>query len=67
MIIKYLLHELISTVFENHRKVSFNIASEARYAYICRGQKFIENVQKVHIDADESAEVQFGNETENQK
>ena len=48
-------------------KVSFNIASEARYAYNCRGQKFIENVQKVHIDADESAEVQFGNEIANQK
>ena len=29
------------TVFENHKKVSFNIASEASYVYIWLGQKFI--------------------------
>ena len=30
----------INTVFENHKKVSFNIASEASYVYISSGQKF---------------------------
>ena len=35
-------HELtLNTVFENHKKVSFNIASEASYVYILSGQKFI--------------------------
>ena len=29
------------TVFENHKKVSFNIASEASYIYTFSGQKFI--------------------------
>ena len=33
-----------STVFENHRKVAFNIASEASYVYILNGQKSIINV-----------------------
>ena len=33
------------TVFENHRKVSFNIASEASYVYILRGQKLIKNAK----------------------
>ena len=32
-------------VFENHKKVSFNIASEASYVYIFSGQKFIKNGQ----------------------
>ena len=32
-------------VFENHRKVSFNIASEASYVYILSGQKFIKNAK----------------------
>ena len=27
-------------MFENHKKVSFNIASEASYVYILSGQKF---------------------------
>ena len=30
-----------ATVYENHKKVSFNIASEASYVYILSGQKFI--------------------------
>ena len=29
------------TVFENRKKVSFDIASEASYVYILSGQKFI--------------------------
>ena len=33
------------TVFENHNKVSFNIASEASYVYILSGQKLIKNTQ----------------------
>ena len=37
-------HELI--VFENRKKVSFNIASEASYVYILSGQKFIKNARK---------------------
>ena len=32
-------------VFENHKKVSFNIASEASYVYILSGQKFIKNAK----------------------
>ena len=36
-------------VFENHKKVSFNIASEASYVYILSGQKFTKNVKKVHL------------------
>ena len=31
------------TVFENHKKVSFTIASEASYVYILKRQKFIKN------------------------
>ena len=31
----------IKMVFENHRKVSLNIASEASYVYILSGQKLI--------------------------
>ena len=34
-----------STVFENHKKVSFNIASQASYIYILRGQKFMKRAQ----------------------
>ena len=35
-----------STVFENHKKVSFYIiASEASYVYISSGQKFIDNAE----------------------
>ena len=33
------------TVFENHKKVSFNIASEASYVYILSGQKLIKNAK----------------------
>ena len=33
------------TVVENHRKVSFNIASEASYVYILSGQKLIKNAK----------------------
>ena len=36
---------LLNTVFENHRKVSFNIASEASYVYILSGQKLIKNAK----------------------
>ena len=32
-------------MFENHKKVSFNIASEASYVYILSGQKFIKNAK----------------------
>ena len=34
-------------MFENNRKVSFNIASEASYIYILSGQKFIKNAKKM--------------------
>ena len=34
-----------STVFENHRKVLFNIASEPSYVYILSGQKFIKKAK----------------------
>ena len=33
--------EILSTMFENHKKVLFSIASEATYVYILSGQKFI--------------------------
>ena len=33
------------TVFENHKKVSFNIASEASYVYILSRQKLIKNTK----------------------
>ena len=32
-------------MFENHKKVSFNIASEASYVYILSGQKFTKNAK----------------------
>ena len=32
-------------MFKNHKKVSFNIASEASYVYILSGQKFIKNAK----------------------
>ena len=36
-------------VFENHRKVAFNIASErASYVYILSGQKFIKNAKNAN-------------------
>ena len=35
-----------STVFENHKKVAFKIASEASYVYILSWQKFIKSAQK---------------------
>ena len=35
----------VSTVFENHKKVSFYIASEASYVYIMSGQKLIKNAK----------------------
>ena len=34
-----------SELFENHKKVSFNIASEASYVYILSGQKLIKNAK----------------------
>ena len=33
------------TVVENHKKVSFNIASEASFVYNLSGQKFIKNAK----------------------
>ena len=33
------------TVFKNHKKVSFNSASEASYVYILSGQMFIKNAK----------------------
>ena len=33
-------------MFENHRKISFNIASEASYIYILSGQKLNKNAKK---------------------
>ena len=38
---------LLNTVFENHRKVSFIIASEASYVYILSGQKLIKKMTKI--------------------
>ena len=35
--------QYLYTVFENHKKVSFNIASEASYIYILSKQKLIKN------------------------
>ena len=40
VLIKY-----IHTVFENHRKVSCNIANEASYVYILSGPKLIKNAK----------------------
>ena len=39
------------TVFENRRKVAFNIASEASYVYILSGQKFNKNVKMIHFES----------------
>ena len=36
-------------VFENHKKVSYNITSEASYIYNLSGQKFIKNAKNGHI------------------
>ena len=36
----------LDTVFENDKKVSFNIASEASYVYILCRQKLIKNAKK---------------------
>ena len=36
-------------MFESHKKVSFNIASEASYVYIFSGQKVIKNAKKGHF------------------
>ena len=33
------------TVFENYKKVAFNIATEASYVYIWSGQKLIKNAK----------------------
>ena len=41
--VRFQKFEILRTVFENHRKVSFNVASEASYVYILIGQKFIKN------------------------
>ena len=35
----------VGTVVENHKKVSFNIASEASYICIMSGKKFIKNAK----------------------
>ena len=43
--VKVRVRESELTVFENHRKVSFNIASEASYVYILSGQKFIKKAK----------------------
>ena len=37
------------TVFENHKKVSFNIASETSYVYILSGPKCIKNAKNVQF------------------
>ena len=34
---------------ENHRKISFNIASKASYVYILGGQKLIKNAKMVYF------------------
>ena len=41
------VHHLMSIriVFENHKKVAFNIASKASYVYIWSGQKLIKNAR----------------------
>ena len=39
----------LGTVFGNHKKVSFNIASEASYAFILSGQKFMKMVKETKI------------------
>ena len=37
-------HQNYNTVFENHKKVSFNNASEASYVYNLSGQNFMKMV-----------------------
>ena len=47
------VEEDVATVFENHKKVAFNIASEASYVYILKGHKLIKNAknsQKFNCD-----------------
>ena len=39
----------VNKVFENHKKVSFNIMSEASYVYILSGQKFTENAKNAQF------------------
>ena len=41
----YIFDTTSITVFENLKKVSFNIASEASYVYILSDQKFIKNAK----------------------
>ena len=36
-------------MIENHKKVSFNIASEASYVYILSGQKCIKNAKNENL------------------
>ena len=43
---KVLIISKYFTVFENYRKVSFNIASEASYVYDLSRQEFIQNAKK---------------------
>ena len=40
-----LLENLQYTVYENYRKISLNIASEASYIYILSGQDWIRNAK----------------------
>ena len=47
-----------STVFENHKKVAFNFASEASYVYILSRQKFIKMPKLVHFGYLENARIQ---------
>ena len=37
-------------MFENHRKLTFNIAREASYAYFLSGQNFIKKPKMVNFD-----------------
>ena len=37
-------------MFENHRKLTFNIAREASYSYFLSGQKFIKKPKMVNFD-----------------
>ena len=39
------LNRMFHSVWKSHKKVSFNIASEASYIYILSGQKFIKNAK----------------------
>ena len=40
-----LVASIAGTVFENYKKVAFDIASEASYVYILRRKKFIKNAK----------------------